>query len=424
MKKWLNLMIWITISGLIFNLSMFSQEKDILLGLKLYQGKRVQSDKTPEVISSFSLKPLYGGKLIPEDSYKKEQSEIKRIFHLDTVSVLAETKWGWGYDEKREHLFKVKVNGSVFAILTKLLKNKTFSIEVKLQKQKKWASLLKTGVLIPEQKSIVLGFEDSEKTPYFLSLRRGKDQAIGFVKKKGSLWVKNNDIPKIKKYVKPELTDKIIRRGKGGFVVAIAVLDTKGKVVGLERIRGDSLLSKAVKDAVLKWEYQPYLIDGKPVPVKFTIGVEFNLKDNSRWTVKSSNNERWTFIPSIWPTRGYISSSFGNRIHPLTKVKNFHTGIDISSRSGNKIQATADGIVKKVGYNDVKGRYIIIDHKNGYETEFTHLHKKVFVKEGESIKKGQKIAVIGNTGISTAPHLHYEVRKDGKAINPMDLIFD
>lgn len=132
---------------------------------------------------------------------------------------------------------------------------------------------------------------------------------------------------------------------------------------------------------------------------------------------------RLASTPSIWPTKGYLTNSFGRRIHPLTGKRSFHYGQDIATQSGNKIIAPANGVILVSEYRDYYGKMVIIDHNFGYTTRYGHL-AAFNVKEGERVTRGQVIGFVGNTGRSTAPHLHYEVRFMGKAINPMNFIID
>ena len=119
------------------------------------------------------------------------------------------------------------------------------------------------------------------------------------------------------------------------------------------------------------------------------------------------------------PASRYISSSFGNRLHPILKVWKFHTGIDIGCSAGKDIVAAASGkvIMSKVygGY----GNCVMIDHGGGIVTLYGH-SSKLLVSEGQTVKRGQTIALVGSTGRSTGPHLHFEVRKNGEYINPMN----
>ena len=136
-------------------------------------------------------------------------------------------------------------------------------------------------------------------------------------------------------------------------------------------------------------------------------------------------------IPSIKPVQEdklkrkirYLSG-FGWRMHPIHKVKKFHNGIDFTAPEGTPIQATGDGKVKKIEKrNRGYGYSVTIDHGYGYETLYAHM-KTILVKKGQKLKKGQKIGTVGNTGSSTAPHCHYEVRINGTAVNPIDYCMD
>lgn len=122
-----------------------------------------------------------------------------------------------------------------------------------------------------------------------------------------------------------------------------------------------------------------------------------------------------------WPSPGYntITCAFGPRIHPITKKASNHTGVDIGVPSGSKIVAIADGTVTMAGWNSVYGYYVTIDH-GGVTSLYGH-NSSLTVSTGQKVTKGQKIANSGSTGWSTGPHLHFEVVKNGTAINPMGL---
>ena len=128
-----------------------------------------------------------------------------------------------------------------------------------------------------------------------------------------------------------------------------------------------------------------------------------------------------TAIPAGWPVKGWITCGFGTRIDPFTGALSFHEGIDIANDEGTSIKATADGVVTFAGWNKGYGNLVIINHGNGYSTRFGHLRKYV-VSSGQYIKKGQVIGYLGKTGRTTAAHLHYEVRLNGVAVNPIKYI--
>lgn len=127
--------------------------------------------------------------------------------------------------------------------------------------------------------------------------------------------------------------------------------------------------------------------------------------------------------PSVWPVRGYLSASFGNRIDPFTGQKDFHSGIDVSTPNGTKVQAPADGVVISCGKRGGYGNAIVVDHKYGIVTRYGHLDA-FNVKPGQRVRRGDVIGFVGNTGRSTAPHLHYEVWVRDQALNPIHFILD
>ena len=122
--------------------------------------------------------------------------------------------------------------------------------------------------------------------------------------------------------------------------------------------------------------------------------------------------------PSIWPVRGFISSGFGWRINPITGGKEMHEGVDIATQLGNPIKAPSNGIISYAGWETGYGNTVIIDHGYGITTLYGHM-SKIEVKNGEIVKRGQVIGLVGDTGFSTGPHVHYEVRINGIPVNPM-----
>lgn len=135
-------------------------------------------------------------------------------------------------------------------------------------------------------------------------------------------------------------------------------------------------------------------------------------------------------LPSVKPVRedklqksiGTLSG-FGHRIHPVYKVKKFHAGLDFPARVGTAIQATGDGVVVEAGWHSGYGNCIKISHGYGYETLYGHMNRMT-VRPGEKVKKGHKIGEVGDTGLSTAPHLHYEVHYKGNPVNPINFCMD
>ncbi|KOH42893.1 peptidase M23 [Sunxiuqinia dokdonensis] len=137
--------------------------------------------------------------------------------------------------------------------------------------------------------------------------------------------------------------------------------------------------------------------------------------------------EMLSSIPAIMPVSNKdlnrTASGWGFRIHPIYKIRRFHYGMDFTAPVGTEIYATGDGIVKEVkSARTGFGRWIVIDHGFGYETLYGHLNE-FNVKEGQKVKRGNVIGYVGNAGTSSGPHLHYEVHKNGKAVNPQYFYF-
>lgn len=127
--------------------------------------------------------------------------------------------------------------------------------------------------------------------------------------------------------------------------------------------------------------------------------------------------------PSLLPTKGWITSYYGPRISPTAKRLRMHEGIDIGARPGTPIVATADGRVANAGVKPGFGYFVQVDHGYGVETFYAHA-KKLFAKRGQVVKRGDLIAAIGNTGQSTGPHLHYEIRVNGTPVDPLYFLLD
>lgn len=125
--------------------------------------------------------------------------------------------------------------------------------------------------------------------------------------------------------------------------------------------------------------------------------------------------------PSLWPVYAQICSSFGMRFHPIYRKYILHEGVDLAAEYGTKVRATADGIVKFADWEAGYGLMVAIDHDYGYETRYGH-NSRLLVHSGETVKKGQIISLSGNTGESTGPHVHYEVRINGKPVNPVPFL--
>jgi len=139
------------------------------------------------------------------------------------------------------------------------------------------------------------------------------------------------------------------------------------------------------------------------------------LQDLTKDIAAQQAKERAT--PSIWPTSGRITSSYGYRLSPFGYGRQFHSGIDIGASRGTPIYATADGKVTFAGYQGGYGYVVFISHGYGYSTVYAHM-SKIAARAGQSVQRGDVIGYVGSSGRSTGPHLHYEVRVNGSTVNP------
>jgi murein DD-endopeptidase MepM/ murein hydrolase activator NlpD len=133
----------------------------------------------------------------------------------------------------------------------------------------------------------------------------------------------------------------------------------------------------------------------------------------------ASHTDRLASTPSIMPTEGWLSSAFqAMRDHPILHVARPHEGIDVSAPSGSPIEAPAAGRVISAGWEQGYGNTLEIDHGYGITTRYAHA-SRILVHKGERVQRGQRVALVGNSGLATGPHLHYEVHVNGRPVNPL-----
>jgi murein DD-endopeptidase MepM/ murein hydrolase activator NlpD len=148
--------------------------------------------------------------------------------------------------------------------------------------------------------------------------------------------------------------------------------------------------------------------------------LAIDLRRQSQENVRNLLNDQVSIsraTPKGWPTKGWITSYFGMRQIPNGTGRRIHEGLDIAANVGTPVYATADGIVARVEYSKSYGKTVVVDHGYGYRTLYAH-NSRNSVKRGTRVQRGDKIAEVGNTGISTGPHVHYEVQLNGVPIDP------
>jgi murein DD-endopeptidase MepM/ murein hydrolase activator NlpD len=136
----------------------------------------------------------------------------------------------------------------------------------------------------------------------------------------------------------------------------------------------------------------------------------------------ASHSQRLAATPSIMPTQGWLTSAFSSmRDHPILHIARPHEGIDVTAPMGSPIEAPAAGVVTDAGWESGYGNTVTIDHGYGVTTKFAHA-SKLLVKRGQRVQRGQRIALVGNTGLATGPHLHYEVHVNGRPVDPLKYV--
>jgi murein DD-endopeptidase MepM/ murein hydrolase activator NlpD len=148
-------------------------------------------------------------------------------------------------------------------------------------------------------------------------------------------------------------------------------------------------------------------------------GLQSRLVDVKK--VVDRRNALATATPSLWPIKGWITSTMGYRQDPITGGSDFHAGLDIAGDKGEPVHATAAGTVKETGYQNGYGNLVVLDHGFGLQTRYGHL-LSYSVKPGDSVKRGDVIGRVGATGRATGYHLHYEVLANGRLLNPLQLL--
>lgn len=227
---------------------------------------------------------------------------------------------------------------------------------------------------------------------------------------------KNKVAPLINKNAKIEpITDTFL--GDPNDAVIISTFDNEARTEGVdESMRTLELNGKIVNTTRARIvPNKPIIEEGSTISVPTDSIISINpVSENSiKPTIEKMSYQM--------PVKGRISSGFGNRFHPIDKVTKFHAGMDIAAPVGTKIGAAAAGVVTFAGWSKGYGNLVVIKHADGKETRYGHT-SKMFVKEGDSVVAGQQIAAVGSTGKSTGPHLHFEVRENGQAVNPQKFL--
>lgn len=134
-------------------------------------------------------------------------------------------------------------------------------------------------------------------------------------------------------------------------------------------------------------------------------------------TYIAEQKDLYLTTPAGWPVSGHLTSLYGTRLHPVHEEPRFHTGVDISVPPGSKVSATANGIVSFSGWAENSGIVVVVEHGRGFSTAYAH-NQKTLVTVGQRVVRGDPVALSGSTGLSTGPHVHYEIWKNGRHTDP------
>jgi TonB family protein len=420
-------------------------EGDILLQLRFYEGIRGPKPAEARVVTAYTLRPLFIGNFITEKGLQEEEAELKRVFNLKDLAVLVQTQWSWGHDKTEKRFQMMVLNGHEFLLqVVKLAAPDAFQVQVIDQGAKEKPALLDSEIVLPAGKISVFGFEDSLSQPYFLAIQRQADAAA--IKESDQRAVpiaETVPVPRLRKRVEPVYPEKMLPSGTTASVTLQVEVDEQGNVQDVRAFGIENEFGQAAITAIQQWQVEPLLVDGKAQPQVFTCTVNFL---SSGVALDFSGKPPMKSFKAIWPAQGYIwtkadkrrggriaalvrgekkpfylTALFGKRINPFTKKEDFHTGVDIAAQKGAPVFSTAAGAVTASEFNEQAGNFITIDHGNGYSSSYHHLDSRE-VKAGDHVEQGQLIGKVGSTGVSTGPHLHFEIRLNDEPRNPFDFI--
>lgn len=304
LKAVMILMVFLFITGSLF------AAPDVAAQLRLYEGFKEVTAAPAGVITSYYLKPIPGEDVFLEVDISKEQESLKRVFSLKDIKLITQAGLVLAKDSTGSPFQVIVLNGrqlllQLDAVDGEKSRFKVGVLEV-LENGKPSRSLLESKIYLPQQKTTILGFEDSDGKIYFLSFRRGEDvPSLSGADKDKVVHISSTRKPKLvkKSVINPEYPKEALKAHIQGTVVIEATTNTQGQVVDAVAIEGPKELCAAALDAVKQWQYEPYIIDGKPMPVKFTVMLKFNLdrKEEEQKPINLSSAQKPKLIKTVDP---------------------------------------------------------------------------------------------------------------------------
>jgi len=258
-------------------------------------------------------------------------------------------------------------------------------------------------------------FEDANKNNEKKFLNENKIKAINFQKYRAC---KNDSYEKIaKKFGLSIDTILLVNNIKSEKILKVgAILKIPNQDGRLIKVQKNDSIFKISNRYGIKWQN---IVDVNNIQSSVIIpGTEIFIPDSKMTAYERKQFYGYNFI---WPIRGRITSYFGPRIDPFTKTYGFHSGIDIKNRKGAPVKCIKEGKVAFIGWEKVYGNFIIVKHENKLISIYAHL-EKILVNKNQNVKQGEKIGTVGSSGRSTGPHLHLELRQNGKLVNPLEYL--
>lgn len=224
---------------------------------------------------------------------------------------------------------------------------------------------------------------------------------------------KLGDMFKIRRYGDRTYIDKLLMQSFISLVTVAVVLLISSVDTGIANSISDGIKSTINWNMNLSKTMDTFSNIMNIIPeTKKNLGLEGDSESNA------AQDESMPKAEFIMPVEGQITSEFGERVHPVFKTVKMHTGIDIDAPIGTPIKSSSAGKVKQVGEDAINGKYLRIQ-SGKYEVVYAHCYK-ILAKEGQSVKQGEIIGEVGDTGLASGPHLHFEIQFEGEAVNPMD----
>ena len=246
---------------------------DTRVNLNFYEGSTEKESGSPTVATSYYLKPLFADSKLHRVRQNREEAKLKEIYNLKKVKLLSRALLNWGASEYRDKSHSLVLNGHEFQLeLNRRERENGFRLLVKQVGAGGKINLLDSEINLPGDETAIFGFKDSAGKIYFLSLYREAESKLP----PGLLELAPNQVPRLVHRVDPRYPPQAVQQNLEGTVVMDVIVDKKGGISHLEVVKGaHPILDEAARNAVELWKYEPYLVKGKPRPIKFSIVLDF-----------------------------------------------------------------------------------------------------------------------------------------------------